>query len=320
MTLLYWEWHLIPRQLLTSIDHRSVSRAASKRLGILRKSWQVFHDRLLLGRCFRGFVLPVLEYCSAFWSSAADIHLTLLDRVVSGASFLTGGAFECDLAHRRSVAVLWMLYKIRCNPIHRLCGALPVAYVPVRGTRGAVIAHQFTYAPPRCIAGLLFPCQYLCGTILVTPCSMVWDWRVSRAGPMPFYWPRCSLTFCLLLFSLSLLSFYGLVLWGWGLRTHRVLIALSQPFIQPFFNNNNNNNVRYIVSIVSKRICILRLVKCVFVETSITLLLSCIYYSNPRLSFYGAGVSCWLLLSASRTPGVFGGQVLFRSELLFIVS
>ena len=30
---------------------RSVSRAASQRLGILRKSWQVFHDRLLLGRC-----------------------------------------------------------------------------------------------------------------------------------------------------------------------------------------------------------------------------------------------------------------------------
>ena len=44
---------------------RSVSRAASQRLGILRKSWQVFHDRLLLRRCFSGFVLPVLEYCSA---------------------------------------------------------------------------------------------------------------------------------------------------------------------------------------------------------------------------------------------------------------
>ena len=43
---------------------RSVSRAASQRLGILRKSLQVCHDRLLLGRCFRGFVLPVLEYCS----------------------------------------------------------------------------------------------------------------------------------------------------------------------------------------------------------------------------------------------------------------
>ena len=39
---------------------RSVSRAASQRLGILRKSWHVFRDRSLLVRCFRGFVLPVL--------------------------------------------------------------------------------------------------------------------------------------------------------------------------------------------------------------------------------------------------------------------
>ena len=66
---------------------RSVSRAASQRLGILGKSWQTFHDRLLLGRCFRGFVLPVLEYCSAVWCSAVDTHLKLLDRVVSDGSF-----------------------------------------------------------------------------------------------------------------------------------------------------------------------------------------------------------------------------------------
>ena len=64
-------------------------------------------------------------------------------------SFLTGGVFECHLAHRRSVAVLCMLYKIRCNPLHPLYGALPVPYVPVRVTRGAVIAHLHTYAPPR---------------------------------------------------------------------------------------------------------------------------------------------------------------------------
>ena len=63
---------------------RSVSRAASQRLGILRKSWRVFHDRSLLGRCFLGFVLPVLEYCSAVWCAAADTHLKLLDRAVSG--------------------------------------------------------------------------------------------------------------------------------------------------------------------------------------------------------------------------------------------
>ena len=99
---------------------RAVSRAASQRLGILRKSWQVFYDRLLLMRCFCGFVLPVLEYCSAVWCSAADTHLKLLDGVISGASFLTGGVFECDLAHRRSVAVLCLLYKKKSNSMHSL--------------------------------------------------------------------------------------------------------------------------------------------------------------------------------------------------------
>ena len=68
---------------------------------------------------------------------------------------------------------------------------------------------------------------------------MVWDFRVSRARPMPFYWPSWSLIFCLLLFYISPLLFYGLVVWGWGLRTHMVLIALSQPCITNFFNNNN---------------------------------------------------------------------------------
>ena len=67
---------------------RSVSREASQRLGILRKSWWVFRDKLPIGRCFWDFVLPVLEYCSAVWCSAADTHLKLLDRVVSGACFL----------------------------------------------------------------------------------------------------------------------------------------------------------------------------------------------------------------------------------------
>ena len=88
---------------------RSVSRAASQRLGILRKSWRGFHDRSLLEGCFRGFVLPVLEYCSAVLCSAANTHLKLLDRTVSGARFLTGGLVECDISHRRSVAVLCML-------------------------------------------------------------------------------------------------------------------------------------------------------------------------------------------------------------------
>ena len=97
-----------------------------------------------------GFCPAHLEYCSAMWCSAADTHLKLLDRAVSGARFLTGGVFECEIAHRRSMAVLGMLYKIRCNPVHPLNGALPGPHVPVRVTHGALVAHRYTYAPPRC--------------------------------------------------------------------------------------------------------------------------------------------------------------------------
>ena len=34
--------------------------------------------------------------------------------------------------------------------MHHLYGTLPVPYVPVRVTLGALVAHRHTYAPPRC--------------------------------------------------------------------------------------------------------------------------------------------------------------------------
>ena len=91
------------------------------------------------------------QQCSfAVWCSAADTHIKLLDRAVSGARFLTGGVFECDIAHCRSVADICLLYKIRCKAMHPLNGALLGPYVPVRVPRGALVTHRPTYAPPRC--------------------------------------------------------------------------------------------------------------------------------------------------------------------------
>ena len=147
--------------------------------------------------------MPVLEYCSAVWCSAADTHLRLQNRVVSFASFLTVGVFECDLGHRRSVAALCKLNKIRSNPMHPLYGALPV-------TRDVVIAHRCTYAPPRCRTS-----QYR-RTFIPLSVSLWNDLSdpVLDGVGKP------------LLLSVSLLSFYGLVLWGWGLRTDGVLLAL----------------------------------------------------------------------------------------------
>ena len=156
---------------------RSVSRVASQRLGILRKSWRVFRDRSLLVRCFRGFVLPVLKYCSAVWCSAADTQVKLLDRAVSGARFLAGGVFECDISHRRSVAVLCMFYKIGVTR----CTLLMVPYLDRMcqcGLHAVIWSHIGTFmhrlaAEPCSTVGLLFPFRSPSGRILITPFSMV---------------------------------------------------------------------------------------------------------------------------------------------------
>ena len=85
--------------------------------------------------CFLGDTLGVL-FCR-FWSTVppfgARLPIHTLDywTAQSVVQFLTGGVFECDLAHRRSVAVICMLYKLRCNTMHPLYAALPVLYVPV---------------------------------------------------------------------------------------------------------------------------------------------------------------------------------------------
>ena len=96
--------------------------------------------------CFLGDALGFLscQFLSTVLPFGARLQIHTFDyrtELVSGASFLTGGVFECDFARRRSVAVLCMLYNIRCSSMHPLYGALPV---PVRVTRGAVIAHRFT--------------------------------------------------------------------------------------------------------------------------------------------------------------------------------
>ena len=190
-----------------------------------------------------GFVLPVLEYCLTVLQSGARLPIHTLNywtSKVSGARFLTGGVFECEIAHRRSVAVLCMLYRIRCKAMHPLNGALPGPYVPVRVTSGVLVTHRYAYAPPHCGISqysrtfILSRCH--CGMILLTRHSMAWDQRVSRAGPMLFYWHKMLYPFYnLLLFFRSLLSVNRLVLWGWGLLTDRVHITLSQPCTADLF-------------------------------------------------------------------------------------
>ena len=74
--------------------HCSVSRVASHRLGIIRKSWRLFRDISLIGSCFRGFLPPVLEdaqFCSVVFGCRYTPQL--LNSAVSAAWFLTGAVF-----------------------------------------------------------------------------------------------------------------------------------------------------------------------------------------------------------------------------------
>ena len=81
---------------------KAIAYTATMRVGILRKTMSVFRDVAIVAKCFWAFILPVIEYCSPVWMSAATSHLSLLDRVVSQVSRLSGGSVSCNLWLRRT--------------------------------------------------------------------------------------------------------------------------------------------------------------------------------------------------------------------------
>ena len=141
--------------------------------------------------------------------------------------------FNCDIDYRRSVAVLCMLYKIRCNPMYPICGALPGQYVPEPITRVALVAHRYTYAPPRCRTS---QCRMTFILFSVSLWNDVSDPVFDGVGLSDFksranaFLLTLAALFLLYIYSLLLFfsfssSLYRLVLWGWGLRTDRVYTA-----------------------------------------------------------------------------------------------
>ena len=146
---------------------RSVFRAASYRLGILRKFWLVFYDRSLLMRCFRIFVLPALEYCSAVWCTS-----------------LTAGPCcqWCPLSNWGCVWVWHCSSSICSSTVYAvkdqvqsdapsIWSSLHVQYVPVRVTSLVLWSHigilmRLLVAGPHSTAGPLFQSQSPCETIL----------------------------------------------------------------------------------------------------------------------------------------------------------
>ena len=85
------------------------------------------------------------------WCSAADTHPKPLDRVVRSAGVLAGGVLDRNLAHRRSVAELRMLLKIKRKSINASSErCIAFALCPALVTRGTLVAHRHSVGPPRC--------------------------------------------------------------------------------------------------------------------------------------------------------------------------
>ena len=133
-----------------------------------------------------------------------------------------------------------MLYEIRYKQIHPLhlvllyrmfqCGLHAVFWLHI----GIITSH--IAAEPHSTVGFFFPSQYLCEMIWLNLCSMVWDRRVLRARPTLFKLALAARYFFVFYcFYLFLLSFSGLVQWGWGFRTDRVSVALFRPCIPDLF-------------------------------------------------------------------------------------
>ena len=149
--------------------------------------------------------------------------------------------FKCDIV----IFDLWQYYVccirsgvIRCTLFTALylgrtcqCGLPAVLWSHI------CIVNQFLAAQPRSTAGPLFLSRCPRGTILLTLYSMVWDWRVSRAGPMFFIGLSCSIPFCLLLFFPFFLS----ICWYRGagvvglIRCRLLSLSLA---LRTSFNNN----------------------------------------------------------------------------------
>ena len=173
-------------------------------------------------------------------------YTTWLDCAVSGAQFLTGGVFECDIAHRWSVAVLVMLYKIRYRLMHLLNDALSGPYVPVWVTCSGLVAHQYTYSPPCCRTS-----QYR-RTFVPLCVSLEWScwhcvgWcltgRFQEQGQCFYMCLSCSIPTPVF----TVFPFLFFLSKGWYCDPGVLgLIGCISLFLLTSFNNNNYNTIRW---------------------------------------------------------------------------
>ena len=135
---------------LTFESHiRFVASNVTQKIGLLRKCKSIYANDDIVRNCFYSFILPLFEYCSPVWVSAAETHLRLLDKAFGQIKFLLP-TLNISLSHRRIVGSLSYLYKIYSNPTHPVYHLLPPPYRPSRVTRYSVMINDRAFSLPRC--------------------------------------------------------------------------------------------------------------------------------------------------------------------------
>ena len=95
------------------------------------------------------------------------MSVTLL--IVSSSSFFNFMLRLLSFAHSRSVAILCMVYMFRLAVYGALLVPYRGSYVPARVSRGALVAHRYTCAPP------LYKTSQDCRTFILLSVSLCND-------------------------------------------------------------------------------------------------------------------------------------------------
>ena len=129
---------------------RGIVSHVFQRIGIFRLVNRTFVDTSVLLLCDFAFILPILEYCSPVWGSAAECHLQRLERQVYSVARLCSDQSFLLLCHQRRVAGLSMSCKVNSNSDHCMFSELPCASTRVRFPRAAAAAYPLEFEVSWC--------------------------------------------------------------------------------------------------------------------------------------------------------------------------
>ena len=147
---LYIHVSMILDTKLTFESHvRSITSSITQKIGLLRKCRRIYANDDVVRNCFYSFILPLFEYCSPVWISAADTHMKLLDRAFAQIKFLLP-SLCLNLRHRRLVGALSYLFKLSSNGDHPLYHLLPGLHQPSRVTRHSLMLNDRAFSPVFC--------------------------------------------------------------------------------------------------------------------------------------------------------------------------